>query len=289
MHAADLTNTLLSPTPLIASHPAPIMPHSFPGLPRTSDADPHGMMAQMQRYTTDLKRALREKDDALRAIEQAHLGALMLLTRAAEYRDDETSVHMDRVGVLARHLAQLMGRTPAEAEMLRDSAPMHDIGKIAIPDAILKKPGRFDDSERRIMCEHTISGARILGHSEIPLFRVAAEVALTHHECWDGGGYPRQLRGEAIPWTGRVVSLVDFFDALTMHRVYRKAMGDDVALDMIRQERGRKFEPEMTDIFLAHAAEFIALREEVNASAQEYDALLDPDPDRGTAGLGQGV
>jgi putative two-component system response regulator len=234
-------------------------------------------MAQLGRYTTDLKRVLKEKDAALQAIEQAHLNALLVLCRASEYRDDETSVHMDRVGHLSALMADLIGRSPDEVRMIRAAAPMHDIGKIAIPDAVLKKPGGYTIEERRIMNQHTVLGAEILGQSEIPLFRLASEVAMTHHECWDGSGYPRQLSGEQIPWTGRVVTLIDFFDALTMDRVYRKAFSDERTLQMIQDERGRKFDPDLVDIFMERVDQFIGLRDEVNAVAQDHSALLRPD------------
>ena len=234
-------------------------------------------MAQLGRYTTDLKQLLREKDAALLAIEQAHLNALLLLCRAAEYRDDETSVHMDRVGHLSALMAELIGRAPDEVRMIRVAAPMHDIGKIGIPDAVLKKPGGYTIEERHIMNQHTVLGAEILGQSDIPLFRMASEVALTHHECWDGSGYPRQLNGEQIPWTGRVVTLIDFFDALTMDRVYRKAFSDETALQMILDERGRKFAPWLVDMFVDQVDQFIGLRDEINAASEGHSAQLRPD------------
>lgn len=240
-----------------------------------SNAD--AAMAQLGRYTTDLKQLVREKDAALRAIEQAHLNALLLLCRASEYRDDETSVHMDRVGHLSALMAELIGRAPEEVRMIRVAAPMHDIGKIGIPDAVLKKPGGYTIEERRIMNQHTVLGAEILGQSDIPLFRMASEVALTHHECWDGSGYPGQLSGEQIPWTGRVVTLIDFFDALTMDRVYRKAFSDERALQMILDERGRKFDPVLVDMFVDQADQFIGLRDEINAASEDHSARLRPD------------
>ncbi len=240
-----------------------------------SNAD--AAMAQLGRYTTDLKRLVREKDAALQAIEQAHLNALLLLCRASEYRDDETSVHMDRVGHLSALMAGLIGRSDEEVRMIRVAAPMHDIGKIAIPDAVLKKPGGYSVEERHVMNQHTVLGAEILGQSDIPLFRMASEVALTHHECWDGSGYPRQLTGEQIPWTGRVVTLIDFFDALTMDRVYRKAFSDETALQMVLAQRGRKFDPALVDVFVDRVDQFIGLRDEINAASQNHAALLRED------------
>jgi putative two-component system response regulator len=240
-------------------------------------ADAGLALAQLGRYNEDLKMLVRERKQVRKELESAHLNALMLLCRAAEYRDDETSVHMDRVGHLSERMALLIGRSEEEAHQLRFAAPMHDIGKIGIPDAVLKKPGGYTIAERRIMNQHTILGAEILGQSDVPVFQMAAEVALTHHECWDGSGYPRQLSGEQIPWTGRVVALIDFFDALTMDRVYRKAFSDERALQMIQEERARKLDPALVDLFLRHADEFIGLRDEVNAAAEDYAARLRAD------------
>lgn len=228
-------------------------------------SDPSVAMAQLQRYARDLKQLMHEQDTARQQLEQAHLHSLTLLARAAEYRDDETGIHMDRVGALAELLTRLLGRTAVEARTIRLAAPMHDVGKIAIPDQVLKKPGQYTLAERAIMNNHTLIGAEIIGKSDIPLFAMAAQVAQNHHENWDGSGYPFGLVGEQIPWCGRVVSIIDFFDALTMNRVYRKAFSDERAAEMLLMQRGCKFDPEMLDVFLAHLGDFIALRNEINA------------------------
>ncbi|QKO21703.1 HD-GYP domain-containing protein [Rhodoferax sp. BAB1] len=240
-------------------------------------SDSNAAMAQLSRYTDDLKRLFREKEAALQQIEQAHFNSLTLLSRAAEYRDDDTGVHMDRVGALSGLLAELDGRNSEEVRLIRLAAPMHDIGKIAIPDNVLKKPGGFTIEERRIMNNHTYYGAEILGQSDIPLFNMAAAVALTHHECWDGSGYPRQLRGTEIPWCGRVVSIIDFFDALTMQRVYRPAFSDETTLQMLLAERGKKFDPGLLDLFVSNLDRFIHLRDDINAAEREHAALLRSD------------
>ena len=240
-------------------------------------ADPDAALAQLGRYTADLKRLVRERDAMLQQIEHAHLNSLTLLCRTAEYRDDDTGAHMDRVGAMAELLTRLIGRSEAEVRMIRMAAPMHDIGKIAIPDAVLKKPGAYSSEERRIMNNHTVLGAEILGQSDIPVFRMAADVALTHHECWDGSGYPAGLRGTQIPWSGRVAAVIDFFDALTMDRVYRPAYSDERALRMLQEERGRRFDPDLVDIFTAHVDQFIQLRDDINAAARGYSAVLRPD------------
>ncbi len=147
---------------------------------------------------------------------------------------------------------------------LRQAAPMHDIGKIGVPDGVLKKPGSFTPEERAVMNQHPRIGAEILGRSRIPLFQLAAEVALSHHERWDGGSYPAGLASVAIPLSGRIVAVVDFFDAVTMDRCYRRAYSDEAALTMLQAERGRAFDLRVLDAFMAHVAELIALRDQIN-------------------------
>ena len=189
--------------------------------------------------------------------------------------DDDTGVHIMRIGFLAEALALALGEPVAFSQMLRRAAPMHDIGKIGVPDDVLKKPGSYTAEERAVMNKHPEIGAQILGRSRIPLFQLAAELALTHHERWDGCGYPRSLAGEAIPLSGRIVAVVDFFDALTMDRCYRKAFTDEVALVMLSEQRGVAFDPRLVDCFIANADAMIALREHVNAASPSYEALVE--------------
>ena len=162
------------------------------------------------------------------------------------------------------------------ALLLRQAAPMHDIGKIGTPDAVLQKRGSLDVAERLVMNQHAAIGAQILGRSQDPLFALTAEIALTHHERWDGSGYPNGLAGAAIPLAGRIVAVVDFFDALTMDRCYRPAFADDRALEMLRAERGRFFDPAVVDSFLDHAQALIALRDRLNAKPPEFRDLFEP-------------
>lgn len=229
---------------------------------------------QMERLVGDFGRMYRERNDALNEVAHAHHEALFRLSLAADLKDDDTGVHIIRIGFLSEALALLVGESPARAAMLRKAAPMHDIGKIGIPDRVLKKPGPFDAEERAIMNEHSRMGAEILGRSRIPLFQLAAELALSHHERWDGSGYPSQLAGKAIPLSGRIVAVVDFFDALTMDRVYRPAMAVEVALAMLREQRGKAFDPDIVDTFLANAADLNAMRERINASHLSYADLV---------------
>jgi len=227
----------------------------------------------MERIVVDLRRMYRERNEALREVTLAHHEALLRLALAADFRDDDTGVHMARIGYLAEALALAMGQPRAFAQMLRRAAPMHDVGKVGIPDAILKKPGAYTPEDRLVMNEHAKMGADILGRSRVPLFQLAAEVAWTHHERWDGGGYPRSLAGDAIPLSGRIVAVVDFFDALTMDRCYRKAFADDVALQMLVAQRGRAFDPAVVDVFLTHAAALIELRDAINRAPPSFEEL----------------
>ncbi len=255
----------------------------MPGLGADLGADLGGQCfsdaasAQMERLVLDFGRMYQERNEALREVALAHHDALLRLSRAAELRDDDTGVHIVRMGFLAGALAQRLGQPAHWALLLRQAAPMHDIGKIGVPDGVLKKPGRLTDEERATMNQHPRIGAEILGRSRIPLFQLAAEAALTHHERWDGSGYPAGLAGADIPLSGRIVAVVDFFDALTMDRCYRPAFDDSSALQMLAEQRGVAFDPAVVDTFLAHAAEMVAVRDQVNQQGLGVDDLSRPD------------
>lgn len=233
--------------------------------------------AQMERIVADLGRMYHERNEALREVTRAHHEALLRLSLAADFKDDETGVHILRMGYLAETLALFMGEPREFAQQLRRAAPMHDIGKIGIPDAVLKKPGAYTPQERAVMNEHPRMGARILGRSRIPLFQLAAEVALGHHERWDGRGYPSQLAGAAIPLSARIVAVVDYFDALTMDRCYRKAFPDEIALCMLMDQREAAFDPRVVDAFVANAPSLIALRDAINREPPDFEILVESD------------
>lgn len=233
--------------------------------------------SQLERMMDDLGRLYRERNEALQAVTRAHHDALIRLAFAAELRDEHTGVHIVRIGFLAERLARLLGCDAAWSERLRMAAPMHDVGKIGIPDAVLKKAGPLTPTERAVMNSHPGLGAQILGSPGIPLFALAAEVALTHHERWDGAGYPHGCSGDRIPLSGRIVAVADFFDALTMDRCYRPAFSDDDALRMLAEQRGHAFDPRVVDTFLAHASEMMALRDAINARQPDLrDLMQDP-------------
>nr|WP_315240850.1 HD domain-containing phosphohydrolase [uncultured Albidiferax sp.] len=232
---------------------------------------------QMERLVEDFGRMYRERNEALEEVARAHHDALLRLAMAAELKDDDTGVHIVRIGFLAEALALLVGQNKASARMLRKAAPMHDIGKIGIPDGVLKKPGGLSPEERAIMNQHPAMGAELLGRSRIPLFRMAAEVALSHHERWDGTGYPHALSGEEIPLSGRIVAVVDFLDALTMDRCYRPAFDDATAVQMLAAQRGLAFDPFLVDVVLANVDQLLAVRTHVNQTRPTFNDLVESD------------
>jgi response regulator RpfG family c-di-GMP phosphodiesterase len=189
------------------------------------------------------------------------------LVRAIEQHDLSTGQHVNRIGAIAAFLASRLGLDSARVELLRIAAPMHDVGKIGVPDEILQKPGALTAEERRRMQRHTVVGHEILSESESELLRVAASVALTHHERFDGNGYPRGLAGAAIPIEGRITAVADVFDALLSDRCYRPAMPTEEAVRVIAGGRGTQFDPRVVDILLAHLDELLALRGPDSASS----------------------
>lgn len=190
------------------------------------------------------------------------------LVIAAEYRDHDTGAHLVRIGYFAACLAPLCGCDAAFTRQLLVASPMHDVGKIGIPDHILKKRGTLDPDERRVMEHHAEYGARILADSQSPLMRLAAEIAHTHHEHYDGGGYPRGLQGTEIPLAGRIVAVIDVFDALAMDRTYRRAMDVEQALGIIRDGRGSQFDPGVVDAFFSVIDDLLEIRERINSGAR---------------------
>lgn len=183
------------------------------------------------------------------------------LGRAAEYRDNETGLHVIRMSHYARLLGLATGMDEEDAEQLLNAAPMHDVGKIGIPDHILLKPGKLDESEWAVMRTHPYIGYKIIGEQDSPLLSLAAEIAYTHHEKWDGSGYPRRLRGEEIPLVGRIVALADVFDALTTARPYKLAWSVEKAVDYIRSVSGLHFDPDLVPLFLDQLPQLLEIRE----------------------------
>jgi putative two-component system response regulator len=222
-----------------------------------------------------LQRELDERNLALEdavadrttELEQARLEILARLALAAEYRDDATQQHARRIGCTSALLASRLRLPDETVELIQRAAPLHDVGKIGIPDAVLLKAGRLTRTERARIQEHTTIGAEILSGSETPVLRMAEEIALTHHERWNGDGYPRHLQGDEIPLTGQIVAVADVFDALTHDRPYKPAWPVDRAVDEICEHAGEHFDPRVVEAFstLPHASLVNEPRTEVAA------------------------
>ncbi len=200
-------------------------------------------------------------------LEETRLEVIRRLGRAAEFKDDETGAHVIRMSHYARILAEAIGLPPEEVDIIFNAAPMHDIGKIGIPESILTKAGALTAEEWAIMAKHPAIGAGIIGRHEHPLLETARIVALTHHEHYDGKGYPRQLKGEDIPLAGRIVAIADVFDALSSERPYKPAWPLEQTLAYLRDQRGQYFDPHLVDLFLDRLPEVLRVQ-----------SLYTPDP-----------
>jgi HD-GYP domain-containing protein (c-di-GMP phosphodiesterase class II) len=204
---------------------------------------------------------LKEIKELNNEIEVTQREVVFTMGAIGESRSKETGNHVKRVAEYSKLLALYYGLPKQEAEMLKQASPMHDIGKIAIPDSILNKPGRFNDDEREIMNTHAKLGFDMLKNSQRPLLKMAATVAHEHHEKWDGTGYPKGLKGEDIHIYGRITALADVFDALGSERVYKKAWDDEKIFKLFKEERGKHFDPKLVDIFFDNLDEFLKIRD----------------------------
>jgi len=218
--------------------------------------------ARRRRRASAYGRALEgEVRERTRELRETQLEVLQRLSAAAEHRDDETGAHLRRMSKLCGRLARAAGLDEESAEEIEQASLLHDVGKIGIPDDILHKPGRLTGDERAVMQTHTTIGAELLAGSSSPLLRTAEAIARTHHERWDGTGYPDGLIGEEIPLAGRIAAICDVFDALLTERPYKRAWSLEETLGYIDAERGRHFDPELAAIFLAIADQPASVRE----------------------------
>lgn len=207
--------------------------------------------AQLSESYDKLKAAYTQLQHWQRAVEHGQMEVLHRLTQAAELRDDDTGQHTIRVGDLSARLAAQLGLPSERVELIRCAAPLHDVGKIGVSDTILLKPGRLTPEEFALMKTHTVVGAHLLSSGQSEFVRAAEAIALSHHERFDGSGYPHGKHGEDIPLEGRIVSVVDVFDALTHERPYKTAWSEEAALSEIEAQRGRQFDPRIVDAFVA--------------------------------------
>ena len=197
-------------------------------------------------------------------IEETRLSIIQRLGRAAEYKDNETGLHVIRMAWYTKLLAEKVSHNQEWIELLYNSAPMHDIGKIGIPDNILCKPGKLDADEWQIMMTHSAIGGEILGHDNSPLLKLAVEVAINHHEKFNGQGYPNGLAGENIPLSARIVAIADVFDALTSERPYKKPWPIEKAINLIKEESGQHFDPKLVPLFIECMPEIVKIKKLYN-------------------------
>lgn len=198
--------------------------------------------------------------EKLRMLEHTQLEIIIRLGKASEFRDDETGRHIERISNYVSLIAGAMAFNNEQTSLMKHASPMHDIGKIGIPDNILLKPGRLTEDEFKIIKLHSIIGSKILSGTTLPLLELAREIAVSHHERWDGNGYPQGLSKEDIPISGRIVSITDVFDALTSNRVYKTAWTIEKALDYIKEQRGKQFAPDVVDAFFSVVDKIIEIK-----------------------------
>ncbi len=211
------------------------------------------------------RRLKKEAEQSHEELRLAYIDSIHRLVMASEFKDENTGDHIIRIGEYSRLMAGKLGLSSREVDTIYYAAPMHDVGKIGIPDRIMLKPGKLTPEEFEIMKTHTTIGARLLSNSKSGILEMARVIALSHHEKFNGRGYPNQIAGEDIPVAGRIVALVDTFDALTSRRPYKDPYPPEMVLGIIRDERGEHFDPVITDIFLEYFGEFLRIRESIGS------------------------
>jgi len=222
--------------------------------------------AELYRHKKHLDQLVDQRtkalSEALAFAKETEYEISLRLGRASEYRDLESGMHIRRMSHYSALLGKLTGMDEEEERLLLYASPLHDVGKIGIPDVILLKPGRLDEKEFAIMRQHTLIGAKILENAQrYPIIEAGRIIALQHHEKYDGSGYPNGLKGEAIHLYGRIVAIADVFDALTSKRVYKKAFSIDESLAIMQKGRGTHFDPELLDLFIDNLPKFLEIRD----------------------------
>lgn len=221
---------------------------------------------QMKKYAEALSGSVWEVREINKNLQDAYLDTIHRLVLAAEYKDEDTGDHIVRMSRYSGLVAEKLGMSSTEVQDMLYAAPMHDIGKIGIPDSILLKPGKLTNEEFDTMKTHTTIGANILANSKADIIRMSQQIAISHHEKWNGRGYPQGLAGDKIPMTGRIVGIADVFDALTSKRPYKDPYPLEVALKIIKEEREEHFDPDVVDVFLENIDGIVAIKEEVGTA-----------------------
>lgn len=226
----------------------------------------------MTNYQKTLEKEVRNRTEQLNIareeLKNASLETVYRLSRAAEYKDEDTAVHIQRMSNYVATIAENIGLNKDKKEALLYSSPMHDIGKIGIPDRILLKPGKLNNKEWEIMKRHTLFGENILKGSKSSFIKLGRTIALTHHEKWDGSGYPNGLKRDEIPIEGRIAALADVFDALTSKRPYKEAFTNEKAYSILKENRGSHFDPELVDVFFDLEEKIIEIQKLYNDEAK---------------------
>jgi putative two-component system response regulator len=217
---------------------------------------------EVERRTNELQEALRELQLLHNKLADSHREIVERLSSAAEFKDPETAAHIHRISHYCGVLARAAGLSEEEVNLMVQASPMHDIGKIGVPDHILLKPGKLTPKEFEKMKEHTIIGYKLLSGSDSPLLKLASEIAISHHEKYDGSGYPHGIAGNDIPLSGRIVAVVDVFDALTSRRPYKEAFPNEKAYEIIRQGSGSHFDPDIVRLFFENLDQILAIQQQ---------------------------
>ncbi len=217
-----------------------------------------------RQYQSQLEQEVRDRTNEIRQVREE---VSLMLVSVSEFRDMDTGAHVRRMGLYAEALAVELGWGREIADDLRLVAPMHDVGKIGVPDSVLLKPGRLTDEEFEVIKGHASIGASILNRHDLPLLDLAGEIALSHHERWDGSGYPHGRVGESIPRAARLVAIVDVYDALVHDRVYRAALPEEEAIAIMKKGRGSHFDPAIFDVFVELLPDLRRIRQQVGSEA----------------------
>lgn len=218
---------------------------------------------------SEVAKRTEELRNALKTIKRASLDTIYRLSMASDYKDEDAGLHVKRMSGYCAVIARNMGLNESSIETILYASPMHDLGKIGIPDRILMKPGKLDPFEQKIMNMHTVIGANILKGSDADFIKMGEAIAMSHHERWDGSGYPNGLKGKEIPIVGRIAAIADMFDTLTSKRPYEEAISAEKAFEMIMEDRGKRFDPDVVDAFFAVKDKILTIKENYDDDNQK--------------------